>query len=178
MNVTVYCGSSFGNDPAYAQAARSLGAWIGTSGSVLVYGGSQIGLMGVVADAALDEGGYVIGVEPHFMIMRELQHDGIQELIMVDTMAERMTKMVELGDAYVALPGGVGTLEEISEIASRIRLGMTNAPCIFFNVKGYYDDFRRYLQRMCDDGFIGPEDLQAITFASTIEEVAAAIQRA
>ena len=177
MNITVYCGSSFGNDSAYTQAARTLGAWIGKNGHTLVYGGSQVGLMGVVADGALEEGGYVIGVEPHFMIMRELQHDGIQELIMVDTMAERMTKMVELGDAYVALPGGVGTLEEISEIASRIRLNMTNAPCVFFNVKGYYDDFKRYLQRMCDDGFIGCEDLEAITFASTLDEVAVALHK-
>ena len=176
MNITVYCGSSMGNRPAYAHAARELGTWIGANGHWMVYGGSQVGLMGVVADAVLDAGGHVIGVEPGFMIERELQHDGIDELIMVETMAERMTKMVELGEAYVALPGGVGTLEEISEIASRIRLDLTQAPCVFFNVEGYYDDFIRYLDRMCADGFILPHEREAITFADTIEEVASALE--
>ena len=175
MNITVYLGSSTGNDPAYAQAARELGTWIGSNGHRLVYGGSQVGLMGMLADAVLEAGGQVTGVEPRFMIEVELQHDSIDELIMVETMAERMTKMIELGDAFVALPGGVGTLEEISEVASRIRLNLTQAPCVFCNVKGYYDDFIRYLDRMCDDGFIRPHEREAIVFANSIDEVAAAV---
>ncbi len=177
MNITVYCGSSFGKDPAFRACAKDFGTWIGAHGHRLVYGGSQVGLMGVLADAVLDAGGKVTGVEPRFLIERELQHDGLDELIMVDTMVERMTKMIELGDAFVALPGGVGTLEEISEVASRIRLELTDAPCIFLNAAGYYDDFKRYMDRMAREGFILEHEYAKISFVSSVEEAAALIER-
>ena len=175
MNITVYLGSSYGNDPLFRQAASRLGHWIGEHGHILVYGGSCVGCMGVLADAVLDAGGKVIGIEPRFMVERELQHNGIDQLIEVDTMAERMTKMIELGDAFVALPGGVGTLEEISEVASRIRLNLTDAPCVFYNVDGFYDDLQAFFRRMLAAGFIEPDQFAKITFALTLDEVVAAL---
>ena len=106
MNITVYLGASRGNSPALEQAVRALGAWIGESGNSLVYGGSKSGLMGVLAESTLHAGGRVTGVEPQFFIDAELQYDAIDELIVTETMAERRTKMIELGDAFIAMPGG------------------------------------------------------------------------
>ena len=116
MNITVYLGANAGNDPALAEAVRELGSWIGANGHRLVYGGSRSGLMGQLAQSALDAGGTVTGVEPQFFVQQELQHDGLTELIVTKDMTERKTKMIELGDAFIAFPGGTGTLEEISEI--------------------------------------------------------------
>lgn len=175
MNITVYCGSSPSEHESHRQAARELGTWIGAHGHRLVYGGSSVGIMGILADAVLAAGGEVTGVEPTFMIERELQHDGITKLIAVDTMAERMTTMVELGQAFIALPGGVGTLEEISEIASRIRLNLTQAPCIFYNVEGFYDNLQRFFGQMQTSGYLSTEDLARITFAQTLSEVVTAL---
>ena len=114
MNITVYLGANAGNDPALAEAVRELGSWIGANGHRLVYGGSRSGLMGQLAQSALDAGGTVTGVEPQFFVQQELQHDGLTELIVTKDMTERKTKMIELGDAFIAFPGGTGTLEEIA----------------------------------------------------------------
>lgn len=176
MNVTVYLGSSMGNDPAYRQAAADVGTWIGQHGHSLIYGGSCVGCMGVLADAVLDEGGYVIGVEPSFMIEGELQHEGISELIEVPSMADRMTKMIELGDAFVALPGGIGTLEEMSEVASRIRLNLTQAPCVFYNLNGYYDHIEAFFNQMVEEGFMPQDSRDKIVFARTLDEVVAQLR--
>ena len=116
MNITVYLGANEGNDPSIAEAARELGAWIGESGNNLVYGGSKVGLMGILAESALDAGAQVTGVEPQFFIDQAVQLDTITRLIVTDTMAERKAKMIELGDAFIAFPGGSGTLEEVSEV--------------------------------------------------------------
>ena len=175
MNITVYCGSSFGSDERFRQAATEFGTWIGENGHGLVYGGSCMGLMGLVADAVLAAGGTAIGVEPSFLIEFEPQHDGLTELIEVETMVERKMAMIERGDAFVALPGGVGTLEEISEIASRVRLELMDAPCIIYNVAGYYDEFVTYLQRMEREGFILPHQAAKIVVATTLDEVAQAL---
>ena len=118
MNITVYLGANAGNDPALAEAVRELGSWIGANGHRLVYGGSRSGLMGQLAQSALDAGGTVTGVEPQFFVQQELQHDGLTELIVTKDMTERKTKMIELGDAFIAFPGGTGTLEEIAEAGS------------------------------------------------------------
>ena len=116
MNITVYLGANEGNDPSIAKSARELGAWIGKSGNNLVYGGSKVGLMGILAESALDAGAQVTGVEPQFFIDQAVQLDTITRLIVTDTMAERKAKMIELGDAFIAFPGGSGTLEEVSDV--------------------------------------------------------------
>ena len=118
MNITVYLGANEGNDPALKQAVQELGRWIGESGNALVYGGSRCGLMGEIAESTLNAGGEVTGVEPEFFVQGELQHEGLTELIVTKDMTERKTKMIALGDAFIAFPGGTGTLEEIAEVIS------------------------------------------------------------
>ena len=137
MKITVYLGASEGNDPALKTAVQELGRWIGQSGNALVYGGSRSGLMGLLADSVLAAGGQVTGVEPRFFVEQELQHNGLTELIVTENMAQRKAKMIELGDAFVALPGGVGTLEEISEIFTRVRLDMGPHECFLLNIDGF-----------------------------------------
>jgi len=122
MKITVYLGASEGNDPALKTAVQELGRWIGQSGNALVYGGSRSGLMGLLADSVLAAGGQVTGVEPRFFVEQELQHNGLTELIVTENMAQRKAKMIELGDAFVAFPGGTGTLEEIAEVMSMVSL--------------------------------------------------------
>ena len=147
MNITVYLGANAGNDPALAEAVRELGSWIGANGHRLVYGGSRSGLMGQLAQSALDAGGTVTGVEPQFFVQQELQHDGLTELIVTKDMTERKTKMIELGDAFIAFPGGTGTLEEIAEVMSKVSLGQLDAPCILYDLNGYYDSLKALLAK-------------------------------
>ncbi len=171
MNVVVYCGSSFGANPRFREAARVLGEWIGLSGNRLVYGGSSVGLMGVVSRAALDAGAEVDGVEPQFFIDAGVEQHDLTNLFVVQTMAERKTKMIELGDVFVALPGGVGTLEEISEIASRVRLGLGQDACYLLNVDGFYEPLKAQLALMEQEGFLSPEDAGRYRFVSSVEEL-------
>ena len=172
MNITVYLGAGRGNDPAFARAAKELGAWIGATGHALVYGGSRSGLMGILADAVLAAGGRVTGVEPQMFVDAELQHEGIDELIVTRDMAERRAKMIELGDAFIAFPGGTGTLEEIAEVMSAVALGCLDAPCILYNLDGYYDDLKRLLAHMVEKGLSTPERQQGIVFADDISQIA------
>ena len=123
MNITVYLGANLGTDPALPQAVQQLGRWIGESGNALVYGGSKSGLMGLLADSVLAAGGRVTGVEPKCFLDAELQHEGLTELIVTEDISARKTKMIELGDAFIAFPGGTGTLEEITEVISKLSLG-------------------------------------------------------
>ena len=171
MNITVYLGANEGNDPALREAVQELGTWIGTSGNALVYGGSRSGLMGAIADSVLRSGGEVTGVEPRCFIESEFQHDGLTKLIVTEDMAERKRKMIELGDAFIAMPGGTGTLEEISEVMSMRALGHLDAPCILYNLNGYYDDLRSLLCRMIDAGLSTEERQRGIFFASTLDEI-------
>lgn len=171
MNITVYLASSTGNDPKFESAVKELGTWIGVSGNTLVYGGSKTGLMGELAQSVLQAGGKVIGVEPHFFIDEEYQYDGLTQLIVTKDMAERKTKMIELGDAFIAFPGGVGTLEEVSEIMSKISLGHLQAPCIYYNLEGYYDDVKHFLQHMIAKGFSSAEKQQGVYFAESLEKI-------
>ena len=137
MNITVYLASSTGNDPKFLMAVKELGTWIGTSGNNLVYGGSKTGLMGVLAQIVLQAGGKAIGVEPQFFMDEDFQYDGLTELIVTKNMAERKAKMIELGEVFIAFPGGVGTLEEVSEIMSKLSLRQLDALCIYYNLDGY-----------------------------------------
>ena len=171
MNITVYLGANEGNDPSIAEAARELGTWIGESGNALVYGGSKVGLMGMLAESALDAGAEVTGVEPQFFIDQAVQLDTITRLIVTDTMAERKAKMIELGDAFIAFPGGTGTLEEISEIMSKVSLKQLAAPCILYNLNGYYDHLKALLAHMTDMGLSTPERQEGIYFADNLDEI-------
>ena len=171
MNITVYLGALEGNDPELAKSVRELGTWIGESGNSLVYGGSKSGLMGELADSVLHAGGQATGVEPQFFIDRDLQHEGLTELIITKDMSERKAKMIELGDAFIAFPGGTGTLEEITEIMSKVSLGQLSAPCILYNLNGYYDDLKSLLNHMIEKGLSSEERQQGIYFAGNLEEI-------
>ena len=148
MNITVYCGASLGNDSAHQAAAKKLGKWIADGQHTLVYGGGKLGLMGVVADTVLAHQGKVIGIIPQFLQDREVSHPNLTKTVVVESMSERKNKMVELGDAYIALPGGPGTLEEIAEVISWARIGKNNNPCILFNEKGYFNSLKSFFNHM------------------------------
>ena len=156
-SVCVFCGSSPGNDPAYAEAARQLGRTLAESGIRLVYGGGHVGLMGVVADAALKAGGGVVGVMPKSLIDCEIGHDGLTKLHVVGSMHERKALMSELSDGFVALPGGAGTLEEFFEVFTWALLGEHRKPCGLLNVAGYHDPLLAVFDHMVDRGFLKQE---------------------
>ena len=177
MNITVYLGANAGNDPALAEAVRELGSWIGANGHRLVYGGSRSGLMGQLAQSALDAGGTVTGVEPQFFVQQELQHDGLTELIVTKDMTERKTKMIELGDAFIAFPGGTGTLEEIAEVMSKVSLKHLDAPCILYDLDGYYTGLRMLLGHMIETGLSSEERQKGIYFAKDLAEIKAIMNR-
>ena len=171
MNITVYLGASEGNDPELRKDVEEFGRWIGESGHTLVYGGSEIGLMGLIAKSVLSTGGKVIGVEPRFFVEAELQLDEITELIVTEDMTERKAKMIELGDAFVAFPGGTGTLEEISEIMSKVSLKHLYAPCVIYNLNGFYDGLKALLDRMRETNLSSEMRQKGIAFADNLEEV-------
>lgn len=171
MNITVYLGANKGNDPALKQAVQELGTWIGESGNDLVYGGSKVGLMGIIAESVLRAGGKVTGVEPQFFMEKELQYDAVTHLIVTETMAERKTKMIELGDAFVAMPGGTGTLEEISEVMSLLALDRLEAPCILYNLHGYYDSLQQLLERMIAADLSNEYRQRNIYFVKNLDEL-------
>ena len=178
MRITVYLGSNNGNDPSVAEEAKALGSWIGSSGHTLVYGGSESGLMGILAKSTLESGGKVIGVEPQFFIDAGFQYDEITELIVTEDMPQRKTKMIELGDAFIAFPGGTGTLEEIAEVMSKVSMGQLTAPCILYNLNGYYDGLKTLLRIMIDKGFSSEDRLKGICFADDFEAVKRALSAA
>lgn len=171
MNITVYLGANEGNDPRLQKSVEELGTWIGSSGNALVYGGSKSGLMGAIADSVLQAGGKVTGIEPQFFIVNELQHDGLTRLIVTKDMSERKTKMIELGDAFIAFPGGTGTLEEITEVMSKVSLKHLDAPCILYNLNGYYDDLKALLAKMIDKDLSSKERQEGIYFAENLDEI-------
>ena len=176
MNITVYLGANAGNDPALAEAVRELGSWIGANGHRLVYGGSRSGLMGQLAQSTLDAGGTVTGVEPQFFVQQELQHDGLTELIVTKDMTERKTKMIELGDAFIAFPGGTGTLEEIAEVMSKVSLGHLDAPCILYDLDDYYAGLKALLAHMVETGLSSPARQKGICFAKNLDEIKSLLQ--
>ena len=171
MNITVYLGANEGNNQSLKRAVKELGTWIGKSGNALIYGGSKSGLMGALADSVLNAGGNVTGVEPQFFIENEFQHEGITKLIVTKDMSERKNKMIELGNAFIAFPGGTGTLEEITEIMSKVSLKQLNAPCIVYNLNGYYDGLKAMLKHMIDMGLSSEERQKGIYFAESLEQI-------
>ena len=162
LAVAVYCGSRFGDLAVYAQAARELGRLIARSGGSVVYGGGRVGLMGAVADAALAAGGSVVGVIPQALMDREVGHPGLTELHVVQTMHERKQMMAERADAFVALPGGIGTLEEIYEVWSWQQLGYHDKPVALLNVAGYYDALLEFMRVSHERGFVSAPQYNAL----------------
>ena len=177
MNITVYLGANEGSDPALKQAVEELGRWIGESGNALVYGGSRSGLMGRLAHSVLTAGGEVTGVEPQFFIDSEVQYDGLTRLIVTQDMTERKTRMIELGDAFIAFPGGTGTLEEIAEVMSKVSLGHLDAPCILYDLNGYYQPLHQLLQQMITMGLSTPARQRNIAFAADLAQIRAILEK-
>lgn len=171
MHITVYLGANEGNDPALGQAVQALGQWIGRNGNTLVYGGSKTGLMGRLAKSALEAGGEVIGVEPQFFMDEGVQYEGLTELIVTRDMTARKEKMIALGDAFIAVPGGTGTLEEITEVMSKVSLKQLDAPCILYNLNGYYDDLKALLHHMIEKGLSSEDRQQGIYFAEDLAQI-------
>jgi uncharacterized protein (TIGR00730 family) len=160
--ICVFCGSSSGRSPDYRNAATELGTLLARRGMGLVYGGAAVGLMGTVADAALAAGGEVIGVIPQALVEREIAHPGLTELRVVGSMHERKTLMAELSDGFIALPGGVGTLDEFFEIWTWAQLGSHSKPSGLLNVRGYYDRLLDFMRHVVDEQFLKPAQLEML----------------
>jgi uncharacterized protein (TIGR00730 family) len=154
MRICVFCGASPGQRPVYREATRAFGELLVREGIELVYGGGAVGLMGVLADAVLESGGHVIGVIPQSLATREIAHQDISDLRVVGSMHERKALMAELSDAFVALPGGIGTLEELFEVLTWAQLGLHRKPCALLNVEGYYDQLAQVLAHAVDERFL------------------------
>jgi len=163
----VFCGSSAGGRPGYADAARRLGTELVARGIGLVYGGGKVGLMGVLADAVLSQGGEAIGIIPEPLVARELAHRGLTELRIVGSMHERKATMAALADGFIALPGGFGTLEETFEILTWAQLGIHAKPVGVLNVEGYWDGLRQLVGQAVAEGFVRPEYAELLMFAET-----------
>lgn len=172
MKIAVYCGANKGNQKIYEEAAHSLGTWLADHQHTLVFGGGKAGLMGAVADAVLAKNGQAIGVIPTFLKERELAHPDLTHMYVVDTMSQRKLKMAELAQAFIALPGGPGTLEEISEMVSWARVGQNPYPCIFFNAGNYYAPLEKMFDEMVENGFLSPEDRSKVLFSDSLNEIA------
>lgn len=170
-SVCVFCGSSFGTKAAYANAARDTGRAIAEQGLTLVYGGAKVGLMGAVADAALEAGGTVIGVLPTSLQEKELAHEGLSELHIVSSMHERKALMAEKSDAFLTLPGGAGTMEELFEVWTWGQLGLHLKPCGFLNTDGFYDKLLDFLDYQTAEGFMKPVMRQMVQAAPTPAEL-------
>lgn len=177
MNITVYLGAYEGKESGLKAAVRELGTWIGKNNHALIYGGSKSGLMGELAQSTLLAGGNVTGVEPQFFIDAELQYDEITELIVTKDMAERKAKMIALGEAFIAFPGGTGTLEEISEVMSMVSLKHLSAPCIIYNLNGYYNSLKDLLAHMIEMGLSTEERQKGIYFVDDLQDIIAILEK-
>lgn len=170
-NIVVFCGSSKGTDSIYEEHAYLLGKTLADSGIGLIYGGTKIGLMGAVADGALQHGGRVIGVLPYFLQTKEIAHESLTELILVDTMHERKTKMNQLSDGVIALPGGFGTMEEFFEMLTWGQLGLHRKPMGLLNTNGFYDELIALAQHMVDKGFLKEINQQMLLWSAEIPDL-------
>ena len=171
MNIAVYCAASQSNCPSFDERTEELGKWMAQKNHTLVYGGGNTGLMGVIATSVMKSGGQVIGVMPQFFVDREIAKEDITKLHIVETMSERKNKMIELSEVFIALPGGPGTLEEIAEVVSWVRVGQTNGICIFYNIEGYYDYLEAFFNHMVTTNLLSEEDRSQIHFAKSLEEI-------
>jgi uncharacterized protein (TIGR00730 family) len=177
LRICVYCGSRHGRLPAYGAVARELGAAIGQRGWSLVYGGGKVGLMGEVADAALAAGAPVLGVIPESLMRREVGHVGLSELRVVATMHERKQAMAEAADAFIALPGGIGTFEELFEVWSWLHLGYHRKPVALLDTAGYYQRLLDFLRHARDEGFVSDTQAAGLLVHAGVEPLLDAIAR-
>lgn len=171
MNILVFLGANKGFDPIYEESAKSLGKWIGENSHTLIYGANSKGLMGILADETIKFGGKVIGVMPKFLKSTEIPHSKLDEYIETDTMQERKDIMRSMADICIALPGGPGTMEEITEAISLFRVKQSKAPCVFFNVNNYYDLMKNMYDQMLKQGFVSKEDRDNILFSDDLDEI-------
>jgi uncharacterized protein (TIGR00730 family) len=169
--VCVFCGSSAGRDPSYRQTATIAGTAIARAGLSVVYGGGKVGVMGAVADGALSAGGRVIGVIPRALVEREISHAGLSELHVVETMHERKTRMAELADGFIALPGGAGTLDEFFEQWTWAQLGIHSKPCGLLNVKHYFEPLILMIERIVAEGFMAESYSKMLVIETSIEPI-------
>ncbi|MET8880423.1 TIGR00730 family Rossman fold protein [Streptomyces rubiginosohelvolus] len=177
MRITVYAGSALGNRAVYREAAEGFARDLATAGHEIVYGGGAVGLMGVVADAALAAGGRVTGVIPRSLVDAEVAHPGLTDLRVVDTMHERKQLMADLGECFVAMPGGVGTIEEILEVWAWLVLGHHDKPVVLLNTDGYWDRLVRMTNRMSVSGFLRPEEAGTLASVADAAELFETIQQ-
>ncbi len=165
MNICIFCGSGAGNNSVYAEAARTMGTLISKTNSTLVYGGGNIGLMGIVADEVLSQGGNVIGVIPDFLMQKEVGHTGLTQLEVVGSMHDRKRRMADLADVFIAMPGGWGTLDELAEILTWKQLGLINASVGILNTNHYFDSLNSQMQTMVQEGFLSAKNLHELRIA-------------
>lgn len=170
-SICVFCGSSMGFHPIYKKSAYDLGKHIAHEKLTLIYGGGSVGLMGVLADAVMEHGGKVIGVIPKFLYEWEVGHDDISELIIVDSMHERKQKMAELAQGFIAMPGGIGTLEELFEIFTWAQLALIKKPIALFNINNFYDDINYFLNKMVKEGFVKEVTIKSLINSHNIHEL-------
>jgi uncharacterized protein (TIGR00730 family) len=176
LRICVFCGSADGTDPTYVRTAKELGHLIASSGMGLVYGGATVGLMGVVADTSIEGGAEVIGVMPDVLMDREIAHRRLAQIHVVKTMHERKALMYKYADAFIALPGGYGTLDEFIEIVTWAQLKIHQKPCILLNINGYFDGFLAFLDHGVTQGFIKPENRRLIQVTADVESAIALAQ--
>ncbi len=169
--ICVFCGSGMGNKPVYRQAAKQLANLFAAQNIGLVYGGANVGLMKILADTLLEAGKEVIGVMPHSLIANEVAHTELEHFIEVDTMSERKNKMAELSDAFIALPGGFGTLDELSEVLTYNQLRICDKPLGFLNTAGYYDKFLAFVDHAVDEGFVRAEHRKNLIVSEDVDEL-------
>jgi len=170
-SITVFCGSSFGSDEKFKDQATLLGQTLAKQNIQLIYGGANVGLMGAVADGVLSESGKAVGVLPHFLQSKEIAHTQLTELILVESMHERKTKMNDLCDGVIVLPGGYGTLEEFFEMITWAQLGLHKKPIAILNIDGFYDDLIRFVQTMVDKGFLKQINQEMLLVSDDIDEL-------
>ncbi|EMY4797615.1 TIGR00730 family Rossman fold protein [Bacillus cereus group sp. BceL296] len=170
-SICVFCGSNFGESEEYKNTAEKLGEFLGKKNTTLIYGGGKVGLMGSVANSALQAGGNVVGIIPEFLRDKEIAHQGLTDLIVVDSMHSRKQKMSELADGFIVLPGGYGTYEEMFEVLSWGQIGIHKKPVGLINVDGFFDPLLKMLQHTVDKGFARPENLNLILSSTNIEEL-------
>ena len=175
MNVCVFCGSSTGKDAIFADIANETGKLLARSGHSIVYGGGNIGLMGIIADAALAHGGKVIGVIPDFLMQREVGHRGLTQLVIVNSMHERKKKMADLADVFIALPGGWGTLDELAEILTWRQLGLIRQPIGLLNIDSFFTPLVEQMKIMTEKGFLNTANLNLLTVENSISKLLTAL---
>lgn len=176
MNVAIYCGSQTGKSPIYMEKAKELGAQLASASIGIVYGGSNVGLMGAVADAALANNGKVIGIMPEHLQKREIAHLHLTEIHFVDSMHVRKKKMIDLSDAFIALPGGCGTLDEYFEVFTWSQIGIHSKPIILYNINGFYDSIIQHFEKMIEEGFIRESQHSLLQIATSVDEVFSILQ--